>query len=110
MDQIRKYASVLLIGLFALIVTGLAIYVQGSQTILTNGDIWGIPFWLTPLGYLGLALLLKDGPENMNKPIYTLIAFFVYALAGVALFVPLPPQLQWHFIVGLPTFIYIIFG
>jgi hypothetical protein len=111
MDQIKKYLSVLLIVLFAVIVTGLAIYAKGSESSnLLAKDSWGIPLWLTPVGYLGLALLIKGGPNEMNKPVYALIAFFVYALAAVALFVPLPPQFQWHFIIGLPTIIYIFFG
>jgi hypothetical protein len=110
MDQIKKYTPILLIVLFAVIVTGLAIFVQGSQEKLSGSDSWRIPYWLTPLAYLALALLFKGGPDNMNKPIFTLIAFFTYALAGVALFFPLPPQVQWHYIIGVVTIAYIFFG
>ena len=111
MEQIKKYRFVLLITLFAVLVTGLALYnVSIESPNMTVADTWGIPLWLTPLGYLGLALLFKGGVEKINQPIYALIAFFVYALAGAALFMPLPPQVQWHYIIGLSAIVYVFFG
>lgn len=111
MAQIRRYLPLILIVFFAVVVTGLAMYSHGSDTInLTGKDTWGIPYWLTPLGYLGLALLFKGGFDHMNQPLYAVLAFFVYGLAAIALFITVPMGFQWHFIIGASALAYVFFG
>jgi hypothetical protein len=110
MEQIKKYLPVIIILVAALVVTGLAVYANGDQATVSGQDTWGFPYWLTPLGYLFLAIIFKGGVKNLNQPVYTLVGVIVYALSAVLLFVPLPPDMKWHYVVGTATLAYIFFG
>ena len=47
---------------------------------------------------------------NINQPIYALVGVLVYALSAVLLFLPLPPDVKWHYVVGIATIAYIFLG
>ncbi len=111
MDQIKKYWPTILIILFAVVVTGIAAYTQGSEShFILGSDEQQIPYWLTPIGYLLIAIIAKKGVKELNNPLYVLVALVVYTISSLALFFPLPHNLPWHFIVGVPTVAFIIWG
>lgn len=103
MDQLKRNMPILVIFLAALVLTGVAGY-QHNTDLLTK-DLWGIPFWLTPLGYLGLAALF-GGLSGLNNWTAATVTMMVFALAGVLLFAPLP-GLQWHFVIGAAALVYV---
>ncbi len=105
-ESLRKYWPLLVIFLSALassVVAGWYTTTELGSAVMLGPDSWGIPFWLTPLGYVGLVAWFTSG--GLNKPIIAIASVFVGLASISLLFVPLPPEFQWHYIWGIAAII-----
>ena len=109
-EELRMYWPIALILLCAVVVTGIAAWQTAVNPHLNAKDFWGIPLWLTPLGYLGLTWLIA-GIKKLNRPMTAFGAVLVYGLSTFLLFIPAMPEgLQWHYPIGAACLLLVLLG
>lgn len=104
--SLRKNWPLLVIFIAALassVVAGWYTTTETGAEIMLGPDSWGIPFWLTPLGYVLLVAWFTGG--GLNKPIFAIASLAVGAASIALLFIPLPATFQWHYIWGVAALI-----
>ena len=107
MNEIRKYASIIVILLMAVLVTGIAGWqTQFNESLVQREGFLGLYLWFAPLGYV-LITWYFTSTKALNRPIVAFGACVVFALSLFLLFVPvMPPGLKWHYPIGAACIAY----
>ncbi len=97
MSDLKQNANLIVEGLAALILTGLAAY-SGQVSVLSKETFLSVPQWIIPLAYFAVALLFER--QKMNRPVSALISVAACVISGVLLFAPIP-GIQWYYPLGI---------
>ena len=97
MSDLKANAYLIVEGVFALILTGLAAY-SGQISVLSKETFLEVPLWVIPLAYFAVALLFER--QKMNRPVSALVSVAACVISGVLLYAPIP-GIQWYYPLGI---------